>query len=561
MFAREAAAYARLSHPAIVKLFDFFSDAGQLVMVLEYVDGLPLHKLRALLKPRGWPSTTAPRCSWPGASSARSSAAHSAQGPAERRVLAGHPPRREPVERAHPVGRAGEDCRLRDRQGRRRRQRQDAGRASSRALTATWRPSRSAARRSRCAPTCTPGACFCGSCSPGERRSCAGARRTSTCCARWRSRRSRRSPRFARTCRGSCSTPWRAASSRIPSSDHPGRGAGERAARVVQPGRRAAEARRRPGGGAAPVGDRGQRRATAPPRRSPCRTPRPTRPSPTPSSCCAPRRPRLPENGAGLASVTSVGAPRRSRRAASHRRAGVHSCAWPASRGGPGDDDARDAARPTRRRASAASARDPTRPPPTLRTRRRPPRRQDDAGRPRPPAAPPTAPPAPATAALRRLRRRPRPSRPPRSRLRARRAAAAHLPAGAPVPRRAAFAPAVVRAPARTAVPRGLDTLAGGTATTRSRSPASAAARASPSWPRFSPSPRVRASRSCCGRGRARGPMRPRPSSNRPPGKSRRPPPAAPRHRPCLRRVRLRSPAPPPLRGPTPRPRRRRAGR
>jgi serine/threonine-protein kinase len=52
MFAREAAAYARLSHPAIVKLFDFFSDAGQLVMVLEYVDGLPLHKLRALLKSR-----------------------------------------------------------------------------------------------------------------------------------------------------------------------------------------------------------------------------------------------------------------------------------------------------------------------------------------------------------------------------------------------------------------------------------------------------------------------------------------------------------------------------
>jgi serine/threonine-protein kinase len=53
MFAREAAAYARLSHPAIVKLYDFFSDTGQLVMVLEYVEGLPLHKLRALLrKPR-----------------------------------------------------------------------------------------------------------------------------------------------------------------------------------------------------------------------------------------------------------------------------------------------------------------------------------------------------------------------------------------------------------------------------------------------------------------------------------------------------------------------------
>lgn len=50
MFAREAAAYARLSHPAIVKLFDFFSTDGQLVMVLEFVDGLPLNKLRALLR-------------------------------------------------------------------------------------------------------------------------------------------------------------------------------------------------------------------------------------------------------------------------------------------------------------------------------------------------------------------------------------------------------------------------------------------------------------------------------------------------------------------------------
>jgi serine/threonine-protein kinase len=54
MFAREAAAYARLSHPAIVKLYDFFSDSSQLVMVLEFIDGLPLHKLRALLRPKGW---------------------------------------------------------------------------------------------------------------------------------------------------------------------------------------------------------------------------------------------------------------------------------------------------------------------------------------------------------------------------------------------------------------------------------------------------------------------------------------------------------------------------
>lgn len=48
-FVREAAAYARLTHPAIVKLYDFFAVDGQFVMVLEYVDGLPLHKLRAML--------------------------------------------------------------------------------------------------------------------------------------------------------------------------------------------------------------------------------------------------------------------------------------------------------------------------------------------------------------------------------------------------------------------------------------------------------------------------------------------------------------------------------
>ena len=47
MFAREAAAYSRLSHPAIVKLYDFFSAEGQLVMVLEFIDGLPLNRFSA----------------------------------------------------------------------------------------------------------------------------------------------------------------------------------------------------------------------------------------------------------------------------------------------------------------------------------------------------------------------------------------------------------------------------------------------------------------------------------------------------------------------------------
>ncbi len=67
MFAREASAYARLSHPAIVQLFDFFAvpeapqgappkqggRGGQLCMVLEHVDGPPLTRLRTMLKAVG----------------------------------------------------------------------------------------------------------------------------------------------------------------------------------------------------------------------------------------------------------------------------------------------------------------------------------------------------------------------------------------------------------------------------------------------------------------------------------------------------------------------------
>ena len=53
MFAIEAAAYARLSHPSIVKLYDFFATGDQLVMVLEHIDGLPLNALRAELTNAG----------------------------------------------------------------------------------------------------------------------------------------------------------------------------------------------------------------------------------------------------------------------------------------------------------------------------------------------------------------------------------------------------------------------------------------------------------------------------------------------------------------------------
>ena len=53
MFAREAAAYARLSHPSIVRLYDFFQHGEQLVMVLEYIDGPALSKLKSMLKTVG----------------------------------------------------------------------------------------------------------------------------------------------------------------------------------------------------------------------------------------------------------------------------------------------------------------------------------------------------------------------------------------------------------------------------------------------------------------------------------------------------------------------------
>lgn len=50
MFQTEAAAYARLGHPAVVRLLDFFSHEGQPVMVLEYVDGMSLGEVRQQLR-------------------------------------------------------------------------------------------------------------------------------------------------------------------------------------------------------------------------------------------------------------------------------------------------------------------------------------------------------------------------------------------------------------------------------------------------------------------------------------------------------------------------------
>ena len=53
MFTREAAAYGRLSHPSVVRLYDFFANGDQLVLVLEYVDGPALSRLRGMLKTVG----------------------------------------------------------------------------------------------------------------------------------------------------------------------------------------------------------------------------------------------------------------------------------------------------------------------------------------------------------------------------------------------------------------------------------------------------------------------------------------------------------------------------
>jgi serine/threonine protein kinase len=52
MLATEAVAYARLTHPAIVRLYDFFDQDGHAILVLEYVDGRSLAELLAVLHTR-----------------------------------------------------------------------------------------------------------------------------------------------------------------------------------------------------------------------------------------------------------------------------------------------------------------------------------------------------------------------------------------------------------------------------------------------------------------------------------------------------------------------------
>jgi serine/threonine protein kinase len=51
--ANEAIAYARLSHPAIVRLHDFVRQDGEVALVLEYIEGVTLSRLRGDLFRRG----------------------------------------------------------------------------------------------------------------------------------------------------------------------------------------------------------------------------------------------------------------------------------------------------------------------------------------------------------------------------------------------------------------------------------------------------------------------------------------------------------------------------
>ena len=51
--AREAAAYARLTHASVVKVVEIFSENGRTVIALEHVDGKPLNVFRAALKRAG----------------------------------------------------------------------------------------------------------------------------------------------------------------------------------------------------------------------------------------------------------------------------------------------------------------------------------------------------------------------------------------------------------------------------------------------------------------------------------------------------------------------------
>src|SRR5690349_24879415 len=53
MFLREARVAARLNHPNVVQIFELGQDQGTYFLAMEFIDGLPLHRLAKRMWARG----------------------------------------------------------------------------------------------------------------------------------------------------------------------------------------------------------------------------------------------------------------------------------------------------------------------------------------------------------------------------------------------------------------------------------------------------------------------------------------------------------------------------
>ena len=109
-------------------------------MVLEYIEGLPLNRFRAILRKNGEQVDDRASIFIASRIFAALAAAHSARDPESERVRAGHSSRREPVEHPDPLGWAREARRFRDRQGRRRVERHASQSFIEENLRRAWPP-------------------------------------------------------------------------------------------------------------------------------------------------------------------------------------------------------------------------------------------------------------------------------------------------------------------------------------------------------------------------------------------------------------------------------------
>ena len=157
-FETEAQIVARLEHPHIVPLYDYWREPGGAYLVMRYLRGGSLAE-RAR---HGGPLEP--------------ERVGAAARPGRRRARGGAPPRRRPPRREaeqHPARRGGQRVprRLRHREGRCPRPRRREPGDVQGTLAVPRRPSRSAAGRSRRGPTCTRWAWSCTRCSSASTRS------------------------------------------------------------------------------------------------------------------------------------------------------------------------------------------------------------------------------------------------------------------------------------------------------------------------------------------------------------------------------------------------------